>query len=67
MLFYASCERQNKKKIKPEKNRQKQTKLRQIAFSELLRISHGNIYLQSFFSISAFILCAGSQYVSSDM
>ena len=39
-----------------------EAKFRQIAFSELVRISHGQHLPPKFFSISAFILCTGSRF-----
>ena len=44
-----------------------EAKFRQIAFSELVRISHGQRLISELFSITAFTLCTGSQYVLSDM
>ena len=44
-----------------------EAKFRQTAFSESVRISHGQHLPPKFFSISAFPLRPGSQYVSSDM
>ena len=44
-----------------------EAKFRQIALSELEIISHRQHLPPQFFSMSAFTLCTGSQYVSSDM